>query len=155
MHIPKYTRREFCAQSYQTLSLAAVASILTGCGSPTSATSTLPAAPTIAANIVNNTITLAIDGGSPLVTPGNAALVNASGRAFLVARTSASAFTALTAICTHEQCTVSNYQNQVYECPCHGSQYSVSGSVIKGPAPSSLRTFPTTFAGTTLTITTT
>jgi cytochrome b6-f complex iron-sulfur subunit len=129
---------------------------VTGCGgsstSPSGGSSTLPALPTINSSIVANTITLNIDASSPLNTVGNAALVNASGRSFLVARTAQGTFTALTAVCTHEACTVSNYQNQVYECPCHGSQYNTSGGVTKGPAPRSLSSFATTFAGTVLTI---
>jgi cytochrome b6-f complex iron-sulfur subunit len=156
MPIPKFTRREFCVHSVQTASLAAMALAVTGCGgsstSPSGGSSTLPALPTINSSIVANTITLNIDASSPLNTVGNAALVNASGRSFLVARTAQGTFTALTAVCTHESCTVSNYQNQVYECPCHGSQYNTSGGVTKGPAPRSLSSFATTFTGTVLTI---
>jgi cytochrome b6-f complex iron-sulfur subunit len=156
MPIPTYTRREFCVQSCQAASLAAVVTALSGCGgSPTSASnvsSTLPGLPAITSNIVSNTVTLTIDASSPLASVGNAALVNASGRSFLVARTAQSAFMALTAVCTHEGCTVSNYQNQMYECPCHGSQFSTSGSVVKGPASRSLSQFATSFAGNVLTI---
>jgi cytochrome b6-f complex iron-sulfur subunit len=155
MRIPKYTRREFCVQSCQAASLAAMALAVTGCGgSPTSSSggSTLPALPAINSSIVSSTITLTIDASSPLNTVGNAALVNASGRSFLVARTAQATFTALTAVCTHEACTVSNYQNQVYECPCHGSQYNTSGGVTKGPAPRSLSSFATNFSGNVLTI---
>ena len=155
MPLPKYTRREFCIHSVQTTSLAAVVTALTGCGgSPSSPSggSTLPALPAINSSIVSSTITLTIDASSPLNTVGNAALVNASGRSFLVARTAQSTFTALTAVCTHEACTVSNYQNQVYECPCHGSQYNTSGAVTKGPAPRSLSSFATNFSGSVLTI---
>jgi Rieske Fe-S protein len=72
---------------------------------------------------------------------------------FLVARTAQNAFTALTAICTHEGCTVSGFENQTYVCPCHGSRYSTSGTVISGPAPSSLRSFQTQFNNNVLTIT--
>jgi cytochrome b6-f complex iron-sulfur subunit len=154
MPLPRYTRREFCIQSCQAASLAAVATALTGCGgSPTSASSgSFAALPTINSNIVTSTITIGIDASSPLASVGNAALVNASGRSFLVARTAQDTFTALTAVCTHEACTVSNFQNQVYECPCHGSQYTTAGNVVKGPAPRSLSTFRTTFAGNLLTI---
>jgi cytochrome b6-f complex iron-sulfur subunit len=56
-------------------------------------------------------------------------------------------------VCTHEGCTVSNSSGSNFACPCHGSQYTTSGSVAKGPAASSLRSFPATFDGTTLTFT--
>lgn len=157
MGIPTYSRREFFVQSTQMMSLAAVATALTGCGgSPSSpgGVSGLPALPTLSATIISNTFTLTIDGGSPLAAVGSAALVTASGRSFLVAHTGQSAFTTLTATCTHQQCTVSTYQNQVYECPCHGSQYSTTGAVVRGPAPTALRQFPATFANGVLTITT-
>jgi len=153
------TRRDFCVDSLQTASLAALVAALTGCGgsgsSPTSpggGGSGLPSLPTINSTIVGNAITLTIDAGSPLASAGTAALVNASGRPFLVAHTSQDTFVAVTAICTHEQCTVSTFQNQIYECPCHGSQYSTSGSVIRGPATRSLAQFTTAFANNILTI---
>jgi hypothetical protein len=44
---------------------------------------------------------------------------------FLVARTGTDTFTALTAICTHQQCTVTGFADNRYVCPCHGSQYDV------------------------------
>ena len=162
MPIPKYTRREFCVHSFQTASLAAVATALTGCGGSSnpagpsgSSGGGAPGLPAINAAIANNTITLNIDGSSPLSAVGSAALVTASSRSFLVARTGQNTFTALTAVCTHEQCTVSTFQNQTFECPCHGSQYSTSGSVLRGPATRSLTQFPTNFANNVLTITVT
>jgi cytochrome b6-f complex iron-sulfur subunit len=157
MPIPKFTRRDFCVHSLQTASLAAMATALTGCGggssSPTSP-SGVPSLQTINTMIVNNAVTLTIDTASPLSAVGSAALVVASGRSFLVAHTGQNTFTALTAVCTHEQCTVSTFQNQTFECPCHGSQYSTSGSVLRGPATRSLTQFATNFAGNVLTITT-
>jgi cytochrome b6-f complex iron-sulfur subunit len=62
---------------------------------------------------------------------------------------------ALTAVCTHEQCTVTGFQNSQYVCPCHGSQYSTSGAVTMGPATRALQQFSTQFSTPTLTITTT
>lgn len=73
---------------------------------------------------------------------------------FLVARTSQDAFSALTAVCTHEGCTITNVSGTTFICPCHGSQYSTSGAVLKSPATRSLTTFATQFANGTLTITT-
>jgi cytochrome b6-f complex iron-sulfur subunit len=162
MTISKFTRREFCVHSLQTASLAAAATAITACGgSPTSpgggsssSGSGFAALPSINASIAGNAITLNIDAGSPLATVGAAALVNASGRPFLVARTGQNTFTAMTAICTHEGCTVSTFQSQTFECPCHGSQYNTSGSVLKGPATRALAQFATSFANNVLTIAT-
>jgi nitrite reductase/ring-hydroxylating ferredoxin subunit len=48
-------------------------------------------------------------------------------------------FKAFSAICTHMGCIVSTISNGTIDCPCHGSQYSIStGAVVGGPAPSPL-----------------
>jgi Rieske Fe-S protein len=47
-------------------------------------------------------------------------------------------YNALTAICTHEGCTVTGFATDHLVCPCHGSQYTLTGQVIQGPAPASL-----------------
>jgi len=46
---------------------------------------------------------------------------------------------AFSAVCTHMGCIVSTISNGTIDCPCHGSQYSIStGAVVGGPAPSPL-----------------
>jgi cytochrome b6-f complex iron-sulfur subunit len=61
---------------------------------------------------------------------------------------------ALSSICTHQGCTVVyNAANGDIECPCHGSVFSTSGSVLIGPAFTALRSYPVTKSGTVLTIT--
>ena len=48
-------------------------------------------------------------------------------------------FKAFSAVCTHMGCIVSTISNGTIDCPCHGSQYSIStGAVVGGPAPSPL-----------------
>jgi Rieske Fe-S protein len=42
-------------------------------------------------------------------------------------------FLALSLVCTHLGCTIEQKESG-YECPCHGSQYSDTGDVQKGPA---------------------
>ena len=95
---------------------------------------------------------LTIDAASPLAPVGGLALVRSAGGDFLVTRTSATALTAVTAICTHEACTITGFEGQIFVCPCHGSRYNTSGMVVSGPAPRSLRPFSTQFADSTLTI---
>lgn len=47
---------------------------------------------------------------------------------------------ALKAECTHLGCLVAaNPLGDGFTCPCHGSQYSRDGSVLRGPAPRALR----------------
>ena len=40
---------------------------------------------------------------------------------------------AISAVCTHLGC-VTNYTNEQFECPCHGSVFNAAGYVWKGPA---------------------
>jgi Rieske Fe-S protein len=78
--------------------------------------------------------------------------VQSGSGSFLVTRAAQSSFTALTATCTHEGCTVTGFSNQAFVCPCHGSQFNATGAVVKGPASSPLRQFATQFANNVLTI---
>ncbi len=84
--------------------------------------------------------------GSALADVGGAALVQSVAGVFLVSRASTTAFTAIEGVCTHEGCTITGADGDIYVCPCHGSRYSRSGQVVNGPATSSLRKYATTFA---------
>lgn len=81
-----------------------------------------------------------------LATVGGLAITQTSLGSFLLARTGDTTVTALTAICTHEGCTVSNSSGSQFVCPCHGSTFNASGSVAKGPANRALQTFATQVA---------
>lgn len=71
----------------------------------------------------------------------------------VIIRTSQSNFAALSRICTHQGCTVSyNSSAKKMICPCHGAQFSTSGSVLQGPATRALTTYPVTINGTNLII---
>jgi nitrite reductase/ring-hydroxylating ferredoxin subunit len=126
-------RREFCAHACQALSLVAVGSVIQGCsgGSTSPSGSTGSALPTLSATVNNRTITLTVDAASPLASVGSSALVNTNSGSYLVARTAQDAFSALTAVCTHESCTITNVSGTTFVCPCHGSQFSPSGAVVK------------------------
>jgi nitrite reductase/ring-hydroxylating ferredoxin subunit len=147
------TRRAFCAQA-ATLAIfgGALGAILDGCGSPTSPSNAQPL-PTVNGTRVTGGITLAIDASSPLSAVGSAALMQTAIGPFLVAHTGQNVFVALDAICTHQTCTISGFSNQTYVCPCHGSTFDTSGHVTGGPAPTSLRQYPTQFTNGVLTIT--
>ncbi len=46
-------------------------------------------------------------------------------------------------VCTHLGC-LPKWQEDRFACPCHGSQYTLDGNWIKGPAPRGLDLFKTT-----------
>jgi cytochrome b6-f complex iron-sulfur subunit len=152
------TRREFVIQACQTLSIVAIGSVLPpvlqGCGSGDN-----PAGPgnqglpTITATESGGKIAISIGTSSPLAAVGSAAQVQYQGGILLVARTGESTFAALTAVCTHQGCTITGYGSGTYTCPCHGSQFSTDGQVTRGPAGSPLHQYQTAFSNGTLTIT--
>jgi Rieske Fe-S protein len=90
--------------------------------------------------------------GTPLATVGGAALVESTAGAFLLARTSETAFSAVEAVCTHEGCTINGAAGDIYVCPCHGSRYTRSGQVVQGPASAALRRYNSTLADGVVTI---
>jgi Rieske Fe-S protein len=57
----------------------------------------------------------------------------------VVTQPNSGGFKAFSAVCTHMGCLVSTISNGTIDCPCHGSQYSIStGAVVGGPAPGPL-----------------
>lgn len=87
-----------------------------------------------------------------LTAPENASLVPVGGSlsksGLIIARLSATEFTALSRSCTH-QGTLINYQSTAmnFLCPNHGSKFATSGSVINGPAISPLKKYNTDLMG--------
>ena len=158
MDNPKTSRREFCAHA---ISFVTVASLLEGCGGGGNPAGpgggggggNVPALATVNGNASGGTVTLTVDGASPLASVGSAALLQSGAGSFLVTRTAQDSFNAFTAICTHEQCVITGFQSGTFVCPCHGSQYNTSGQVQQGPATQRLRQFNTQFTNNVLTIT--
>jgi Rieske Fe-S protein len=71
----------------------------------------------------------------------------------VVTQPTAGDFKAFSATCTHQGCKVSKVQDGTIDCPCHGSQYSITdGSVKAGPAPRPLPTRTVTVNGDSLTV---
>ncbi len=145
-----HNRREFC----QALTILSAASLMQACsGNSTSSGGDAPQLATVNGTLSGSTVSVTVDASSPLNTVGSAALVNTSRGALLVARTGQTTFTALNATCTHEVCTVTGYQSGTYVCPCHLSEFSTSGAVVRGPASRPLTSYATSFASSVLTIT--
>jgi Rieske Fe-S protein len=84
------------------------------------AASSAPAANALAA-------TSQIPVGSGMIFPGPKVVVT---------QPTAGEYKAFSAVCTHMGCIVSQISNGTIDCPCHGSQYSITtGDVVAGPAP--------------------
>jgi cytochrome b6-f complex iron-sulfur subunit len=52
-------------------------------------------------------------------------------------------YLALRMLCTHKGCTLNAAPDEL-KCPCHGSEFSTAGAVLKGPAKDPLQSFRVT-----------
>ena len=62
--------------------------------------------------------------------------------AVVVTRSAAGELRALSAICPHDGCLVSEVVDSSIVCPCHGSRFALDGTVTRGPATSPLGVRP-------------
>ena len=94
-------------------------------------------------------IDLAATANAALRVVGGQRIITLGTKRYLVIRTAAETFVALSAICTHAGCTVSyaKSRNDVV-CPCHGSTFALSGSVTNGPATLPLLSYEADFDAT-------
>lgn len=67
--------------------------------------------------------------------PGEGKVLNLNGEKVAVAKDAQGEIHAVSPVCTHLKCNV-HYNNaeQTWDCPCHGSRFSIDGSVVYGPA---------------------
>ena len=146
----KITRREFFIRSAGAVvvvsSSGILSSILTSCSdNPTDPTNGTPLA-TIQGTVINNEISIVI-ASSPIENKNTRALVkyNNGNGSILVEHNSDDTYKALSGICTHQNCVVSEFDgsNNVFICPCHGSQFDLNGNVKQGPATVKLGSYST------------
>jgi cytochrome b6-f complex iron-sulfur subunit len=72
----------------------------------------------------------------------------------IIIHTAANEYIALSKICTHQNCTVDyNKSAKILPCYCHGSEFNLSGNVIRGPAQRNLKKYNVEISGNTLIIT--
>ena len=62
----------------------------------------------------------------------------------MLIRMDESKFLAISTICRHKGCTV-ELEGDKFVCPCHGSEYTITGKVTQGPSKANLITYETTF----------
>lgn len=69
------------------------------------------------------------------IAPGTGAVVRVAGQRCAVFRDETGTVHAVSATCTHLGCLVAfNDAEHIWECPCHGSRFTVDGAVAHGPA---------------------
>jgi cytochrome b6-f complex iron-sulfur subunit len=66
-----------------------------------------------------------------------------------VVRYNSSVAYTVSAICTHQSCTLNLYSSasQTFVCPCHGAVFSAAGTPVSGPAFQSLAAYSTSISG--------
>ena len=126
--------------------LVGLASAITACGAGTSSTTAAGNAATTPAAAGSTTASSAAAGGASSSTGAKALAATSQipvgrgmifpGPQVVVTQPTAGEFKAFSAICTHMGCIVNQISNGTIDCPCHGSQYSITtGDVVTGPAP--------------------
>lgn len=91
-----------------------------------------------------------------LATAGGARVIAAGTKKVMIARTTATEFATMSAVCTHAGCTVKfALAASQMQCPCHQSKFDLTGAVVSGPATRDLTQFTNVFdePGNLLTIT--
>ncbi len=71
----------------------------------------------------------------PELAPGTGLVAKLDGRMVAIARDRDGAIRAVDATCTHQGCIVRHEPERAcWQCPCHGSRFSLDGTVLQGPA---------------------
>jgi Rieske Fe-S protein len=115
-------------------------------GGATTATSAAPAAsaPTGSQASSSPANSGSAGGVAASALSGTSAIPVGGGKIFpaqlvVVTQPTAGQFKAFSATCTHMGCTVNQIADGRIDCPCHGSEYSITdGAVLRGPAPKPL-----------------
>jgi cytochrome b6-f complex iron-sulfur subunit len=133
-----------------TTTLILVPSIITGCEKTAimnndSGNGPVPDNP----NLADLVIDISTPAYSVLNSPGGFKVVEG----IIIANTGNNGFVALESICTHQGGQVNyKYNTNSFECPLHGSVFSVTGSVLNGPANIPLNSYTISRSGDILTI---
>ena len=102
----------------------------------------------------NGMVTLTFAQFPKLATVGDGVVVDAGGTLLVVIRASDTSATALSAICTHEGCTVEYVGGSPpIHCPCHDSSFAANGAAVSGPARKALKNYTATVAADGITVT--
>jgi cytochrome b6-f complex iron-sulfur subunit len=105
--------------------------------------------PAPAAATVDFTIDLSASSNAALSSPGGTVISNQ-----IIIINNNGTYIGLSDICTHQGCSLTySPSSQHLQCSCHGGVFSLNGSVVSGPPPSSLKQYAVTRNGNILHIT--
>lgn len=96
---------------------------------PAGTSTPVPTAPTAAHGVIAAAASVPVGGSVAFTAP--------DGRPAYLLHPTKDAFRALSAVCTHQGCTV-EFDGSAFQCPCHGSTFDQTGQVTAGPAPVAL-----------------
>lgn len=158
----KISSREFFLKSASAIVLASasgfITTFITSCSNnnPTAPSNTTPLA-TIQGSVVNNEISISLDASSPIVNKDTRALAlyNNNAGAIIVEHNSDDTYKAISGICTHQGCIISDFEGSSsdFVCPCHNSRFDLNGQVVQGPAATNLAVYNTSVENNSLIIT--
>ncbi len=135
------------------LAMTAAGAALAACrGSEASVDGSSDGEPTDAARPIavmcgaNMCIDLTNPAAGALTAVGGTVVIDVPGDRVIVLRETTTTFIALSDICTHAGCGVA-FDDTIdrMACPCHGSQFDLTGAVFRGPARLPLTSYATTF----------
>jgi len=88
----------------------------------------------VAANLIGGYLSKKPPSAEEL-SPGEAAILKIDGHNIAAYRDQSGKLHTLSAVCSHLGCLVGwNEADRTWDCPCHGSRFSLDGGVIHGPA---------------------
>lgn len=89
----------------------------------------------IIANLASSIINFKDDEEFQSVKNGEGKIISYNGNKIAVYRDDDGKLFKLSPACTHIKCEVAfNSSEKVWECPCHGSRFSITGEMFTGPA---------------------
>ena len=93
-------------------------------------------------NVPEAAVNEVVAGKVQMLKPNAAAIVKFGNKPVLLVRVTETEWKALTAVCTHLNCTV-QYQENTHQiwCACHNGYYDLNGKVLSGPPPKPLDEF--------------
>ena len=87
-------------------------------------------------NVPEAAVNEVVAGKVQLLKPNTASIIKFGNKPVLLVRVTETEWKALTAVCTHLNCTVQYQENtHLIWCACHNGFYDLNGKVLSGPPP--------------------